>query len=84
MSIAKGKEAEDKASSFLEANGYIILDKNFHSKFGEIDIIAQKENILHFCEVKFSEKYDPVDYYRDGNKNLVDLILKKERFAFEL
>ena len=60
MSIAKGKEAEDKASSFLEANGYIILDRNFHSKFGEIDIIAQKENILHFCEVKFSEKYDPL------------------------
>ena len=60
MSIAKGKEAEDKASSFLEANGYMILDRNFHSKFGEIDIIAQKENILHFCEVKFSEKYDPL------------------------
>lgn len=60
MSIQEGKEAEEKASSYLKKEGYTILTRNFHSKFGEIDIIAQKENILHFCEVKFSQKYDPI------------------------
>ena len=60
MSLEDGKRAEQKASSHLQALGYTILTCNFHSKFGEIDIIAQKENILHFCEVKFSEKYDPL------------------------
>ena len=60
MSLEDGKRAEEKASSYLEALGYTILTCNFHSKFGEIDIIAQKEGVIHFCEVKFSHKYDPL------------------------
>lgn len=60
MSLKVGMEAEKRASSYLEKEGYILLARNFHSKFGEIDIIALKDNILHFCEVKFSEKYDPI------------------------
>lgn len=56
----EGKEAEEKASLYLQSLGYKILKCNFHSKFGEIDIIAQKEGILCFCEVKFSKKYDPL------------------------
>jgi len=55
-----GKEAEVKASLYLQSLGYTILTRNFHSKFGEIDIIAKKEGVLHFCEVKFSQKYDPL------------------------
>ena len=31
---------------------YEILDKNFHSRFGEIDIVALKNRVLHFVEVK--------------------------------
>ncbi|WP_263832281.1 YraN family protein [Sulfurospirillum oryzae] len=60
MSLKVGKEAEERASSYLEKEGYTIFMRNFHSKFGEIDIIAKKENILHFCEVKFSQNYDPI------------------------
>jgi putative endonuclease len=60
MSLEDGKRAEEKASSYLEALGYTILTCNFHSKFGEIDIIAQKEGVIHFCEVKFSQHYDPL------------------------
>ena len=59
MGLQEGMEAEEKASYYLEKEGYTLLARNFHSKFGEIDIIALKDNILHFCEVKFSEKYDP-------------------------
>lgn len=60
MSLNDGKKAEEKASSHLEKLGYSILACNFHSKFGEIDIIAKKEGIIHFCEVKFSQNYDPI------------------------
>lgn len=60
MSVLIGKEAEERASAYLKKEGYTILSQNFHSKFGEIDIIASKENVLHFCEVKFSQQYDPI------------------------
>lgn len=53
MSLKIGNEAEDKASSYLQKEGYAILERNFHSKFGEIDIIAKKENILHFAKLNF-------------------------------
>ena len=51
MHLSVGKEAEEKASLYLQKEGYTILERNFHSKFGEIDIIASKENQLHFFEV---------------------------------
>ena len=57
----EGKEAEKRASLYLQSLGFHILTCNFHSKFGEIDIIALKDNILHFCEVKFSKNYDPLE-----------------------
>ena len=47
---------EDKACAFLKKQGFKILKRNFHSKFGEIDIIATKDEILHFIEVKFTQK----------------------------
>jgi len=38
-----------------------ILKQNFHSRFGEIDIIAEKDGVLHFIEVKATSKdYDPI------------------------
>lgn len=53
-----GKEGEKRAKRFLEKSGYKILAQNFHSRFGEVDIIATDENIIHFIEVKTSKKYD--------------------------
>jgi len=60
VSLSEGKKAEEKASSYLVEEGYRIVARNFYSKFGEIDIIASKDDILHFCEVKFSQNYDPL------------------------
>ena len=59
LSRAKGNIAEDKAVSYLEELGFEIIDRNYYSRFGEIDIIAQKEEVLHFVEVK-SGDYDPI------------------------
>ena len=58
MSRAKGDIAEAKAVEFLETNGFVIVERNFYSRFGEIDIIARKENTLHFVEVKSSLTFE--------------------------
>ena len=58
MSRAKGNIAEDKACVFLYENGYEIIERNFYSRFGEIDIIVAKNNVLHFVEVKSGEDYE--------------------------
>lgn len=48
-----GKTGEDKASLFLKKRGFNILERNFRKgKSGEIDIIALKENLLVFVEVR--------------------------------
>ena len=48
-----GKLGEQLAKNFLIEKGYKILDMNFHfSKMAEIDIIAKKDSIIHFVEVK--------------------------------
>lgn len=44
--------AEDLAARALTDKGYQILERNFHNKFGEIDIIAKDKDILVFVEVK--------------------------------
>ncbi len=60
MSRKKGDLAEDIACEFLIKNGFRIVDRNFYSKFGEIDIIAIKNSILHFVEVKSGKNFEPI------------------------
>ena len=54
-----GEWGEEIAAKYLKKKGYQIIEKNFRSKVGEIDIIAEKNNIICFIEVKtrHSEKY---------------------------
>ncbi len=47
-----GKRAEDYASELLISKGYKIIDRNFRSRFGEIDIVAMEGDTLVFAEVK--------------------------------
>ena len=49
---SKGKLGEAAAARFLTKAGYKILEKNFHSRVGEIDIIALADQTLVFVEVK--------------------------------
>jgi putative endonuclease len=57
-----GDESEDLATLFLEQEGFIVIERNYFArKLGEIDIIAQKEDTLHFIEVKSGKAdFDPV------------------------
>lgn len=47
-----GGNGEEFAALILQNKGYEILERNYRTKLGEIDIIAKKGNVLHFVEVK--------------------------------
>lgn len=47
-----GRCGEDAALRFLKQKGYEILEKNFRTKLGEIDVIAKDGNTVCFIEVK--------------------------------
>lgn len=47
-----GLQAEDLVKKYLEQQGCTILESNYRTFFGEIDIIAQNQNVLSFVEVK--------------------------------
>ncbi|MCF7799793.1 YraN family protein [Candidatus Babeliales bacterium] len=56
-----GKLGENIISDYLIKNGFKILSKNFTTKFGEIDLIAQKDSTVAFIEVKARKKaYFPI------------------------
>ncbi len=52
MSTQKGNKAEDKACAYLKRQGYHILARNCRLARGELDIVAEKDDILVFVEVK--------------------------------
>jgi putative endonuclease len=47
-----GDLGEQKAAEYLLEHGFKILERNFHARHGEIDIIAQEGTCLCFVEVK--------------------------------
>lgn len=57
--VRAGKFGERIAIAILKKKGYKILDTNFHSRFGEIDIVAEDRGVLVFVEVKtrWSKKF---------------------------
>lgn len=55
---------ERKAARFLKRNGYKILQRNFKCKLGEIDVIAQKGDVIAFVEVKTRTS----DYFGEPNE----------------
>jgi len=47
-----GQEGEKIAARYLSKQGYQIIERNFRTRFGEIDLIARKGKLLVFVEVK--------------------------------
>jgi len=77
-----GRKGEKKAASYLKKKGYEILDMNYRTKVGEIDIIAGKGDLVVFVEVKarktdeFGKGYEAVDARK------ADKIIRSAQFYF--
>ena len=56
-----GELGEGVACKFLEKHGFSILERNYTKKWGEIDIVAQKNDKRYFIEVK-SKSVSNLDY----------------------
>lgn len=58
---------EEKSCNILEAENYLILERNYQNRYGEIDIIAEKDMEIVFIEVKYRKNinygygYEAVD-----------------------
>ena len=69
-----GNAGEDFAAKMLEDNGYTILERNFRTRMGEIDIIAIKDSVLHIIEVKTrtGDEYGyPADAVTETKQNTI-------------
>ncbi len=78
MSRARGDIAEEKACVYIRSLGFQIIERNFTLRGGEIDIIAIKDEVLHFIEVKSGSSYDPL--YNITPKKLQHVINTAHRF----
>ncbi len=71
-----GKWGEAKASEYLRSKGYKIEAINYHSRFGEIDIVASKKKILAFVEVKLRKNSShgaPLEFVTYSKQNKIRL-----------
>ncbi len=50
--VRLGKYGEKLAAQYLERQGCRVIDSNYYTQWGEIDLIAENGNELLFCEVK--------------------------------
>ncbi|HET8670113.1 MAG TPA: YraN family protein [Candidatus Saccharimonadales bacterium] len=48
-----GRKAEAAASEFLERKGCKIIDRNWRTRWCEIDVVAIRDSVIYFCEVKY-------------------------------
>lgn len=79
-----GKLGEKIATSYLIKKGFKIIDRHFTSHWGEIDIIAKKEDKISFLEVKtrigdkMGKPYEAVTFYKiKALKRAIDYYLLK-------
>ena len=80
----KGFEYEKIAEKYLLDKNYIIKEQNFSSRFGEIDIIAESNGVLHFIEVKGRKNLD-YGYPREAvSKSKQKRIISAAKYYFML
>lgn len=92
----KGREYEEKAMDFFRKNGFNIIDKNYTTKIGEIDFIAEKNGKIIFVEVKYRKnnnfglgseainKDKILKIYKTSQKYLQDKNMKTQNIGYDL
>jgi len=53
VSTETGRRAEQVAADYLTARGYRVLSQNWRTRWCEIDLVALKDDIIYFVEVKY-------------------------------
>jgi len=77
-----GAIGEKLVTRFLEEKGFEILDVNYRKPWGEIDIVAQRDGVLRFVEVKAmqmtgaSRDYRPEDHVGLWKKNRLSRVIR--------
>lgn len=74
-----GTLGEDIAVKYLKNKGYSVIERNYWKKWGEIDVIAENNGILHFVEVKSVSRPSLVGQAYATNPDSVS----RERLAFD-
>src|SRR6185295_14954701 len=62
-----GTIGESVAAEFLRRKGFAILEKNYRKPWGEIDIVAEKGDIVRFVEVKSVTRESSTNVSRESN-----------------
>lgn len=75
-----GRRAESVAAQYLEQLGYRILSQNYRTRTYEIDIIAERDSITYFVEVKYRKSDD----YGSGLEYITPRKLRQMQFAAEV
>lgn len=57
-SVNTGQAAEQIASGWLQEQGFRILDRNWRTRWCELDIVAEQEGIVRIIEVKYRRRSD--------------------------
>lgn len=94
-----GRVGEEAAGVFLKKHNFSIIDRNYRRSWGEIDIIAQKGDYLHFVEVKTvtrdhldtacpsDDRYEPEDnihpWKRKRLRRIIETYLTAKKYNSE-
>lgn len=79
-----GKAGEDEASRFLETAGFRILARNFRSRRGEIDIVAEDAGTVVFVEVKSWKCCGIEDLERSIDARKITRLVETAKFFLSL
>ncbi len=64
-----GAIGEGIAAKYLEKKGFLVIDRNYRKKWGELDIVAQKDGVIHFVEVKTVSRKSYGDHFEQEINN---------------
>ncbi|NLA42810.1 ribonuclease HII [Candidatus Saccharibacteria bacterium] len=75
-----GDIAEGKVALFLESEGHTIIERNWRTRFCEIDIVSKKGDTVYFTEVKYRKQAN----CGNGLEAITPVKLRQMRFAADL
>lgn len=76
----RGRQAENAVAEYLKSQGYKVLEHNWRTRWCEIDVVAQKQKVVYFVEVKYRETTNQ----GDGLEYITPKKLNQMKFAAEL